>query len=113
MTQPIEELSNFQWLEPWAKVSAERAESLQHQLQNELAAEHVLSGRKASAVGVRADCDDVLFLFSDPDELVVVHLPHKRGLSAQAPFFVAFESLQQFVEGCMQPDHLEYTDDDV
>jgi hypothetical protein len=100
------------WLEPWQAVSGERALQLERALARELAPGHVLLGRRVQAIGARSDCDDVLFLVSDPEELAVVHLTHKRQAAAHTPFCMRFESLASFIEGCMQPDHLEYIDSD-
>jgi hypothetical protein len=100
------------WLEPWQPVSSESALSLERALARELAPGHVLCGRAVRAIGSRLDCDDVVFLCSDPEELAVVHLTHKRQASAQSPFCMQFDSVQSFIEGCMQPDHLEFIDSD-
>jgi hypothetical protein len=100
------------WLEPWEPVSEPRATSLANTLAAELAASHALHGRPARAIGASSDSDDVLFLIGDPEQLVVVHLTYQKQTEAQWPLCMVFDSVVSFVDGCMQPDHLEYVDDE-
>src|SRR5215472_494224 len=63
------------WLEPWSPVkNQQHAAWLERELKKEVVRGHVLFGRAAMAVAVRADQDDVLFQISDPTQLAVVHL---------------------------------------
>jgi len=101
------------WLEPWQPVSSERATSLELALERELSDGHVLRGRRAQAIAARSDSDDVLFLVRDPEAFAVVHLTRgRRQANPQWPFCMQFESVEGFIEGCMQPDHLEFIDTD-
>jgi len=105
----------FEWLEPWAALEATEARERERQLVSSLAPEHPLHGRAARALAARLDEDapDTLFALEAPSELCVVNLTHTRKRSAESPFFTAFESLEEFGEAVMLPDHLEHTDSDV
>jgi hypothetical protein len=106
-------LDDIEWLEPWIGVEDRARESTERELTRELAAGHVLFGRKARAVGRRQDQDDVLFALDGPRQFAVVHLTYARETRPEFPHTLVFESIQEFVEGCMLPDHEEFTDEDV
>ena len=101
---------NFEWLEPWVPVADQDREGMERELTHELAAGHVLFGRKARAIGRRNDQDDVLFVVDGPRQFAVVHLTYARETRPEWPHTIVFESVQEFVEACMLPDHEEYTD---
>ena len=65
---------DFEWLEPWVPVADQDREGMERELTHELAAGHVLFGRKACAIGRRNDQDDVLFVVDGPRQFAVVHL---------------------------------------
>jgi hypothetical protein len=100
------------WLEPWQPLTAAARGPLEQALQCELASGHALFGRAARAIAKRIDSPEVLFALQAPEQLAVVHLRHARKGSPESPHALYFESVQDFVEGCMQPDHAEYTDSD-
>ena len=108
------DLTDFEWLEPWAPLAAAQASERQRQLQSSLIPEHPLHGRPARALGERADDEgDTLLALENPAELCVVSLAGVGKRSATSPFFSVFESLAEFREACMLPDHLEHTDSDT
>ena len=98
------------WLEPWAPLSEERAARFERMLSRELVSGHPLAGRTVCAIAARSDTDDVLYWVANPDELAVVHLSHKKPVRFDAASCMRFESVASFVEGCLQPDHLEHTE---
>lgn len=109
------DLTGFEWLEPWAPLPESQAREREQQLQISLVPEHPLHGRPATALGARADDDapDVLFALGAPVELCVVSLSVVRKRTAATPFFNVYESIEEFREACMMPDHLEHTDEDT
>jgi hypothetical protein len=81
---------------------------VESELARELAPGHVLAGRRAVAVGRRADNDDVLFHLPDgPALLAVVHLTWtgQREWRPAWPHTVLYHTVAEFVERCMRPDH--------
>ena len=105
----LEDLSSVTWLEPWAPLTPEEGRAREAALRSRLSEAHPLHSREVQAVAARSDdASDVLFLLRTPDELCVVNLG-----GARSPFFASFGSVDEFVQGCMLPDHLEHTDDDV
>ena len=109
-----DDLSSVTWLEPWRSLSADEARAHESSLRSSLCEAHPLHGRQAQAKAARSDdAGDVLFVVSTPDEVCVVNLSGTPKRSATSPFFVSFSNADEFVQGCMLPDHLEYTDDDV
>jgi len=109
-----DDLTAFEWLEPWAPLPAALARERERQLQTSLIPEHALHGRSPRALGARLDdAPDTLFAIEAPDELCVVSLGAGRKRSADSPFFTTFESLEEFRQACMLPDHLEHTDSDA
>jgi hypothetical protein len=110
----LDDLAALAWLPPWAQLEPEKAREHEKTLSNSLSEEHPMHGRSAQALAARIDdAADVLFLVGDPDELCVVNLDSGSKRSADRPFFVAYRSVPEFERGCMEPDHFEYTDDDV
>ena len=100
----------MEFLEPWFEVTSEA-----HQLQRELAAElgpgHRLRGRDMQAVARRQGCDDVLFVSVDePRVVAVVHLTYSNGPEPDPrwPGTMFFDSMQDWIERCMKPDHEDY-----
>ena len=104
--------ANIGLLDPWGAVSEPRAAKLEEELGRELASGHVLFGRRAKALAVRCDCDDVLFELRDPPQLAVVHLGW--GVHPELPPWPRTElysDLADFVVRTMTPDHLDYGDE--
>jgi hypothetical protein len=100
------------WLEPWQPMAAPARSAAEAALRRELGAGHALFGRPAHAIAKRSDSDDVLFALEAPGELAVVHLTRARNRAPDSPHAMLFASVAEFVEGCMQPDHAEYTEAD-
>ena len=118
MTAPskslIDDLSALTWLPPWAALAPADAAKHELTLSNVVSEQHPLHGRAGKAVAGRSDdADDVLFVVSGPDELCVVNLASATKPSATRPFFMLFAAVSDFEQGCMVPDHLEHTDEDV
>lgn len=114
MAAPGDVLDVFEWLEPWAPLPAAQARERERQLQASLVPEHTLHGRGARAIAGRLDdAPETLFAIEAPDELCVVSLSPGRKRSADSPYFTRFETLEQFWQACMLPDHLEHTDPDT
>jgi hypothetical protein len=91
---------------PWIALAG--SNSLEAELERELAPEHPLHGARASATARRDDNDDVLFAFaSGPVRFAVVHLTWsgKMELDAHWPAFEPFESLSDWRRHRMKPDH--------
>jgi hypothetical protein len=112
MTPPAT-IDDVIWLEPWALLEAQGRDALERELRRELIAGHVLFGREARAIARREDQDDVLFMVEAPEQLAVVHLTYVRDTRPEFPHTMIFETIAQFIEACMLPDHAELTDDDV
>ena len=106
------QLLELDWLEPWALLSAARAAQAERVLTAALTPAHPFSGRALRAVAARVDCDDVLFWVDAPEALVVQRLPPDKAARLDAAASMIFASVQEFIEACLQPDHLEYTDRD-
>jgi hypothetical protein len=100
------DLTNLRWLEPWEPASS----GLEAELKKEVSPEHPLFGQEAISVGRRGDCDDVLFFLPEnPSPLAVVHLTWtgRREKNPEWPHTTFYSSLDDWVERCMKPDHLE------
>jgi hypothetical protein len=107
VTMNLDDLTNLQWLEPWGPTSS----GLETELEKEVSPGHPLFGRKAISFGRRDDRDDVLFFLPDnPLPLAVVHLTWtgRREENPEWPQTSFYSSLEDWVERCMRPDHLEF-----
>ncbi len=95
-----------QWLDPWIPVSSGGA--LERELSTELPPTPLLTGVSLRAIARRLDNDDVLFELTGHDKpLAVVHLSYRREADPQLPWTVLFDSWEDWVENCMEPDHEE------
>ena len=102
----LDDLSAVPWLEPWRAV----VPGLEVELRNEASVGHPLFGQKAISVARRFDSDDVLFLLLDhPAPLAVVHLSWtgRPERNSDWPHTTFYESLEDFTDRCMKPDHME------
>ena len=98
------------WLEPWRALSEPEKPRLEIELSYELALGHVLFGRRARALAVRVDCDDVLFELLAPPGLAVVHLSYaERPDRPPWPTTELFADAPDFIARRMKPDHADYT----
>jgi hypothetical protein len=103
-----DDLANIEWLEPWHPSSP----GLEIELEKEVGSCHPLHGIEAISVGRRDDQDDVLFLLPNNSQpLAVAHLTWKGApeLSPQWPRTTFYSSLDDWIQQCMKPDHLELT----
>jgi hypothetical protein len=97
-------------LKPWLAAGS-NAPQLQKELAAELGPNHPLKGRDLRAVAMRQDCDDVLFVSSDEPQIVaVVHLTcaNRRETDPRWPETTLFESIQDWIELGMKPDHEDF-----
>ena len=95
-----------QWLEPWIPVSSGGA--LERELALELPTQHILKGISVRAIARRLDNDAVLFeLSGHVKPFAVVQLLYRHQMDAQLPWTVLFDSWEDWVENCMEPDHEE------
>ena len=100
------ETSASRWLDPWIPVSSGGA--LERELAAELSTHHILRGIHLRAIARRTDNDDVLFqLIGHEKPLAVVQLSYRHEADAQLPWTVLFDSWDDWVENCMEPDHEE------
>jgi hypothetical protein len=98
------EIPASQWLDPWIPVSSGGA--LERELAMELPSRHILKGVHLRAIARRTDNDDVLFQLTGHEKpLAVVQLTYRHESDAQLPWTVLFDSWEDWVENCMQPDH--------
>ena len=95
-----------QWLDPWIPVSSGGA--LERELALELPAGHILHGVRLHAIARRTDNDDVLFELEQHEKpLAVVQLSYRHESDISLPWTVLFDSWEDWVENCMEPDHEE------
>ena len=101
----LDEIASITWLMPWQPADP----GLELELAKEIGREHALYRRKAISVARRVDNDDVLFFLPEnPAILAVVHLTWKGSteVSAQWPITKFYFSVSDWVENCMQVDHI-------
>ncbi|MFZ5985691.1 MAG: hypothetical protein ACOYWZ_01010 [Bacillota bacterium] len=70
-----------------------------------------MRGRKVTAIGRRYDCDDFLFRVHDSDfNYAVVHLTYSkmREENLSFPRTKLYKDLNDWINNCMIPDHLQY-----
>jgi hypothetical protein len=105
---------NINWLEPWDALCTEPA-TFENELYNEVGEHHVLFGRKVTAIARRYDCDDFLFQVHDSEySFAVVHLTYstKREEDSKYPRTKIFKDINDWINGCMIVDNLEYMIDE-
>jgi len=111
MSTDENDFAGVAWLEPWTLIDAPEREAFERELLRELLPGHVLFGRTARAIARCTDRDDALFIVDGPRQLAVVHLTYSRATSGDRPHAMIFETVSDFVEGCLSPDHAEFADD--
>jgi hypothetical protein len=92
---------------PWREVDPKNVENLSRELVREGGPQHVLFGKKARAVAVRQDCDDVLFAIEGvTPTYAVVHLTWimKTETDPKFPSTDIYPSLEEWRRLCMVPD---------
>lgn len=109
-----EKMDKIDWLEPWGSVNSD-PDYFEKELYNEVGKNHILYGKKVSAIGRRYDCDDILFqVFDSKFIYVVVHLTFTRKTedSIQYPKTTTYKDLNSWINECMIPVHSEYVLDE-
>ena len=98
------------WLEPWGPVTKEHATALVAELVAELRPGHALHGIGATALGARADQDDVLFALDD-GRVAVVHLTW-AGSRERPPWpgTRVYADLGDWIARGMAADHANWTE---
>src|SRR5262245_17136246 len=101
----------IEWLDPWSPVRASKVrQDLEQELLREVTKGHAIFGRQATAIATRRDCDDVLFVLGESGQLAVVHLAFAAHPDRPPwPIAELFESVEDFVDRRMKPDHEDYT----
>lgn len=100
-------LDEITWVQPWEPTLSIDFVS---ELKKEIAPDHWLWNRDIVSVAKRRDCDDVLFYLSDGmPSFVVVHLTWQgQQEKAGFPSMTKYESLTDWIELGMKPDHDDY-----
>ncbi len=101
--------SNF--LEPWAAVISHAA-NLEAELRREVSEGHPLHDCSPTAIAQRMDSDEVLFrLDGIKPRYAVVYLTwlEKPEPGSRLPEARLFETMDQWKDLCMAPDHEEFT----
>jgi hypothetical protein len=62
-------VNNINWLEPWDSLCVDPS-CFEKELYKEVGAQHILYGKKVTALGRRYDCDEVLFQVSDSEYIL-------------------------------------------
>ena len=97
--------SQIQWIEPWHAISSDRAAKMEVEIHREMCPEHLLFGRSVSAIGVRQDCDNVLFYLGESaPRFAVVHLTYRRETNPKWPNTELFDTLAALIEQRLIPD---------
>jgi hypothetical protein len=100
---------DLEWLDPWLKDDSD--DGLVRELQREIPPDHVLHGIPVKAVARRRDRDDVLYVTADSSKpLAWVHLTYRssRETDPHWPSTVLFDSWQDWIDGCLIPDHEDW-----
>jgi len=103
-----QDVVDIPWRSPWVPVAPPQSEA---RVIKECGPRHVLSGRKALAIGRRLDTDDVMFYLPDgPAMLAVVHLTYSTRTPEPDPRFPytdLYQSVPEWIEQRMIPDSNE------
>ena len=96
---------------PWILIDEVAASHAVEELAREVGPLHPLRKKKVTAIARRQDCDDVLFSFVGEKSCAVVHLTYGRKEESDPlwPWTEIFESLDDWRERCMNPDHEDFT----
>jgi hypothetical protein len=97
------------FLEPWNRLSGERASFFEKELARELAPHHVLYGMKCAAVAITGESDDVLFRLDD-GRFSQVHLTYTRNAPERPgyPNHRVFETLGDWMIDVMVEEHIDH-----
>ena len=101
---------NLKWVKPWEPLEdSDEAKDLVEELQDEMPPQHILYGVPVIGLARRIDCDDVLFMSSDPSKpLALVHLTWHRETDPKWPSTTIYQSWQEWIEYCLLPAHHDY-----
>ncbi|MEP7340554.1 MAG: hypothetical protein ABI977_22680 [Acidobacteriota bacterium] len=105
----VDDFSQVEWLDPWRPESS----GLERELVSEVSPRHPLFQIEAIAIARRDDNDDVLFFlpkYAPP--LAVVHLTWRKQTETEWPFTCFYNSIADFVEHRLKPDHRQYSIED-
>lgn len=99
--------SEISYLSPWRSVAAAEGREHEAELKREVRDDHPLFGMDVEAIAKRDDQDDVLFKIVGSPRVAVVHLTWRgeQEKDSRWPFAVVFDSLDDWVEKEMKPDH--------
>jgi hypothetical protein len=98
------------YLEPWIAVT-NHAANLEAELRREVSEGHPLHARSPIAIAQRTDTDDVLFRMNETGpRYAVVHLTWRGEPEPESrwPETRFFETMDQWKNFCMVPDHEEF-----
>lgn len=107
-------MNTIKWLHPWEEIGEWRRAAVVAELKREVGPGHklyeVLQHVEVQALGQRGDCDDTMFLLVDHTPAVaMVHLTFASSEVTPAwPSTELYATLDDWVENCMKPDHLDY-----
>lgn len=104
------------WLDPWSGVEdsdQSYRDTFHEQLAREVSRGHALFGLPVELMG-RGNGDDCLFKILDGSGRVAfVHLVWQGRQSPPWPATDIYASLEEWIEQHMQPEHREWTDDQL
>jgi len=99
------------YLEPWSAVTSHAA-NLEAERRREVSEGHPLHACSHTAIAQRTDSDDVLFRMNGAEPRhAVVHLTWRGDPEPESrwPETRFFETMDQWKNLCMVPDHEEFT----
>ena len=107
-------MTTLDWLAPWEPIHdwpLNQRKQSEAQLSVEAGSNHPLYQIPVTLVGVRRDCDDVLFHLNDGTErFAVVHLTWRQSQEPMPwPETQMFASIDEFATDRMRMDHDEWT----
>jgi len=100
----------IEWLEPWDTICTDGS-TFEEELYKELGRNHILYGKKVSALGRRYDRDEYLFQVNNSNyKIAVVHLTFsgKEEKDNNYPRTKFYKDLDDWVSNCMVIDHYEF-----
>ncbi|MDF2587635.1 MAG: hypothetical protein K0S41_1476 [Anaerocolumna sp.] len=103
-------MDDIDWLEPWNSLINNK-HFFENELNNEIGNQHILYGKKVTAIGRRYDCDDILYQVYNCDfEFAVVHLTFRKTIEGSPlyPRTDIYKNIDSFVNECMVPLYIEY-----
>lgn len=78
--------------------------ALEQEAQAEIGSDHPLFGKHLTALGRRADADDVLFAVDESEQVVILHLTFSGSMEAAAATqLTSFANIEEFIHHQYQP----------